>query len=542
MTTSSERILATPPVVRRLLAVEFVFSIAEVTAWITVLVVAFDRGGAGATGLAVVVQLVPTAVLAPVVAAAGDRFPRQLVLSVGFGVLAVSATGIAVSLAVSADLWLVFALAAAFTISLESTPATIASLLVRHARTPVQLLQWNVSQSFVRTAGSLLGPLLTSAALVLAGASWVFAALALMCGLTAAAIALRLPPDDRTTSTAGLHTVLSAAADGIAYAATTSGPRRVIGFIAATGLLIGSFDVVFVAVAFDELGRGGSAAAMLSAGFAAGGLLASALMHRRRMWSLFALTTMGVLLLSLPLIALGHIGHLVTALLLVGTLGAGDALVEVCGHTLLQRASSESMTSRVFGILRSWFFLAMSAGAAIAGVVVTRHELSTLLAWIGVASAIVLLFASLGLRRVATRSVDIDAATLESLRTVGFLDLLPLPTLEELADHLEVRVADPGCALITEGEDGSEFFVLVEGAVEISVQNEIVREVVAPYSFGEIALLHDCVRTATVTATQPSRLLVIEGRDFLDAIGRITTSKTMALDVASRFRRPTDGA
>ena len=526
--------------VRGLLAVGFVFSIAEVTAWITVLVVAFDRGGAGAAGLAVVVQLVPTALLAPVVTAAGDRFPRHLVLTVGFAVLAASATGIAILLASSADLWVVLLLAVAYTVALESTPATIASLLVRHARTPTQLMQWNVAQSSVQTAGSLLGPLLTSALLVIAGASWVFAVLAVMCAITAVGVAARLPPDDRRTSATGLRTVLRASADGVTYVATTPGPRRVIAFIAVSGLLIGSFDVLFVAVAFDELGRGGSAAAMLSAGFAAGGLVASAVMRRRSTWGLPTATAAGALLLSLPLIPLGFVAHLATALVLVGILGAGNALVEICGYTMLQRSSSESMTSRVFGILRSWFFLAVALGAAIAGFLVTRNDLSSLLAWIGVTFAVILLIGAVALRRMATRSVAVDATALEPLRTVEFLDRLPLPTLEELADRLDVRQVDAGCAVITEGEDGAEFFVLVEGAIEISTNNVVVDTVAAPCSFGEVALLHECVRTATVTTTQPSRLLVIERRDFFDAIGRTTTSRNMAFEVANRFRTPTD--
>ncbi len=269
--------------------------------------------------------------------------------------------------------------------------------------------------------------------------------------------------------------------------------------------------MVFVAVAFDELGRGGSAAAMLSAGFAAGGLLASALMRRRPTWGLLATTTTGVLLLSLPLVALGDVAHLVPALLLVGVLGAGDALVEVGGHTMLQRTSSESMTSRVFGILRSWYFFAVSAGAAIAGFLVTRHDLSSVLTWIGVGSAAVLVVGSLALRRVAAESVTVDAAALSSLRTVGFLDLLALPTLEELAERLEVREVAAGCSVITEGDEGAEFFVLVDGEVTVGTGG-VMDSLGAPCSFGEVALLHECLRTATVTTTQPSRFLVIQQR------------------------------
>jgi MFS family permease len=263
-------------------------------------------------------------------------------------------------------------------------------------------------------------------------------------------------------------------------------------------------------------------------------------MRRRATWGLTTATAAGALLLSLPLIPLGHVAHLTTVLVLVGLLGAGDALIEICGSTMLQRSSSESMTSRVFGILRSWFFLAASAGAAIAGFLVTRHDLSSLLAGVGLTFVVVMSIGAIALRRMATRSVAVDTAALESLRTVEFLDHLPLPTLEELAERLELRQVDAGCAVITEGSDGAEFFILVEGAVEISTKDAVVDTVAAPCSFGEVALLHECVRTATVTTTQPSRLLVIERRDFLDAIGRTTTSRNMALDVANRFRTPSD--
>jgi CRP-like cAMP-binding protein len=129
---------------------------------------------------------------------------------------------------------------------------------------------------------------------------------------------------------------------------------------------------------------------------------------------------------------------------------------------------------------------------------------------------------------------------LASLRTVEFLDLLPLPTLEELAERLDVRSVGTGSELIREGDDGAEFFVLVSGAVEITVNHEIIDTVRAPGSFGEIALLHSCVRTATVTTTEPSCVLVIERDDFLGAIGRTTTSRSLALEVAGGFGHPLD--
>jgi MFS family permease len=522
---------------RTLFGVSFVHSAIEYAAWITILVVAFENGGATAAGLVVAVQLIPAAVLAPIVTAAGDRFPRHLVLSVGFGVLAVSAISITAALAADAGLGLVYAGAAVFTVVLVSFPGAVASLLVHHARSPTQLMHWNVWQSFMRAGGVLTGPLITAGLLAVTEPAVVFGVLGATCALTAGAIQARLPRDDREASTVGLRTIVVDAVEGIRYVATEREPRRVIGFIGATGLLVGGLDVIFVAIAFDQLGRGGSVSAALTAAFAAGALVAAAAVSRRLRWRLTTLTSIGALLLSIPLVVLGELERLGPVLALIAVLGAGNALVEIGAHTMLQRACSETATSRAFGVLDSTLLVATSIGAGGAGLVLANTEIATFLVWLGAVAAATLVGLSLALRRIEQRSIaPADPEMVEALRTVSFLAPLPLPTLERLVRGLERRDVAAGDRLITAGDDGNEFFVLLDGAVEVTTAEGGVIRLTAPASFGEVALMHDSPRTATVTTIDTSRLAVIRRTEFLDAIKRSAASHRGALALAQSYR------
>jgi hypothetical protein len=188
--------------------------------------------------------------------------------------------------------------------------------------------------------------------------------------------------------------------------------------------------------------------------------------------------------------------------------------VEIGAHTLLQRTSSERMTSRSFGVLGSSSLAAAAIGAAVAGVVLSDNHLTV---------AVVTL------------------ALVDQLRTVSFLDPLPLPTLERLAAGLERRTADPADRLVVQGDPGRDFFVLLDGTVEVTVDGSVVGTMVAPASFGEVALLHDDARSASVTATTSCELAVIGRRQFLDAVERTLSSHREALAVAQQYRRPANG-
>jgi MFS family permease len=526
---------------RWLLTSVFVHAVAEFSVWITVLVVAFDRGGPSAAGLAVTAQLVPAAVLAPVVGAAGDRFPRQRVLAVSFLVLAAAAGGCAAALVLDTPLVVLYGFAALFTVATIATPATIASLLVHHARTPTQLTSWNISRSFARAAGSLIGPLLTAVLLAVAEPTVVFVVLAACCAVMGVVAGVRLPDDDRLPSQLSARAVLGDSWRGVSYIATAPAPRRIVAYIGATELLVGALDLIFVGVAFDQLGRGGSTVALIAVAFAIGTMLAVSLASRRPRWQLSRLITAGAALLTIPLLVVSEANALVAVLALAGLLGAGNGLVEIGTQTLLQRSCTETMTSRAYGALDSTTLITAAVGAAIAGQLIADGDLTDALAVFGLGGAIVLMGGGWRLRSTERSLRPTDNRLVASFRSVSFLASLPQPTLDRLARGAQRRMVPSGRPVVVEGEPGDEFFVLVTGGVQVHVRGEAVGRLHAPASFGEVALLHDTDRSATVITTEPCEFAVIRQAEFLDAVGRTASSHRGALDAAQQYGLQTSG-
>ncbi len=102
----------------------------------------------------------------------------------------------------------------------------------------------------------------------------------------------------------------------------------------------------------------------------------------------------------------------------------------------------------------------------------------------------------------------------DALRSAPLFEGLSRKELVQLArmsDDLEVP---PGQVLCKEGEVGQEFFVIIDGKVEITRKGKRVATRGAGDFFGEIALLEDTPRMATVTAKTPLRLFVLTRRDF----------------------------
>ena len=101
-------------------------------------------------------------------------------------------------------------------------------------------------------------------------------------------------------------------------------------------------------------------------------------------------------------------------------------------------------------------------------------------------------------------------------------DLLSLPLFDSLAESelaevaawFEVREVGAGVKLVGEGATGHSFFVISDGEVAVTANSEEIATLVTGDYFGELVLLGELRRTATVTTTKPSLLLVLFGTDF----------------------------
>ena len=136
------------------------------------------------------------------------------------------------------------------------------------------------------------------------------------------------------------------------------------------------------------------------------------------------------------------------------------------------------------------------------------------------------------MRRLDARLTE--PAHLPLLRSIGIFAPLAPPVLEALARQLESVTFEAGAAIVREGETSDRFYVIADGSVEVTQAGRLLRTEVAGEFFGEIGLLRDVARTATVTALTDTTLLALERHDFLEAVTGVSEARTAADEVVSR--------
>ena len=105
-------------------------------------------------------------------------------------------------------------------------------------------------------------------------------------------------------------------------------------------------------------------------------------------------------------------------------------------------------------------------------------------------------------------------ATTWDLAGIALLDDLEPEELTNIAPWFEVQDVSPGVNLTGEGASGYSFYILSDGTASVTIDGVEVNTLGPGDFFGELATLGDGVRTATVTTTSPSRLLVLFGTEF----------------------------
>jgi CRP-like cAMP-binding protein len=105
-------------------------------------------------------------------------------------------------------------------------------------------------------------------------------------------------------------------------------------------------------------------------------------------------------------------------------------------------------------------------------------------------------------------------ATPDDFAGISLFDSLDATARDAIAPWFELSDVSPDVKLIGEGASGYSFFVLREGTATVSIDGDEVRTLVPGDFFGELALLGDGQRTATVTTASPSQVLVLFGTEF----------------------------
>ncbi|MDQ4006108.1 MAG: cyclic nucleotide-binding domain-containing protein, partial [Actinomycetota bacterium] len=313
--------------------------------------------------------------------------------------------------------------------------------------------------------------------------------------------------------------------------------RVLVGLLAARSIVIGALDVMVVVIALGLLDLGRSSAGYLTATLGAGGLLGGlvALTLVGRRWLAWPLAG-GLLTLGVPVAVVGLVGNPVVAGLLLLAGGSGLTVADVAGRTLLQRVARDEVLTRVFGVLEGLDMAALAVGAFIAPMLASLLDIELALVLVGLFLPLLALLLWKRLQAV-DRDAPVRLAELRLLSEVPLFAPLGPPVLEALAHAAIMVEARDGEEVIRQGEEGDRFYVIRGGSVEVSRDGTPVATLGAGDYFGEIALLRDVPRTATVTATGEVRLLALERADFLEAVTGHPVSREEAETVADRRLR-----
>ncbi len=488
---------------------------------IAVSVYAFEAGGAKAVAIVTLIRTIPAAVAAPFLSTLADRLPRIPVMSASSlgSAIAVAAAGV-VALSDGSP-WAVYALACASSILGTLFLPAESALLPDLARDPEELTAANVTRSTIESVGSFVGPAIGGLLLAATSAGVVFIAAAATFVWEAAIVSLIRPPEkasveaDEEPSSEG---VLRSTVAGFKAIASERRLRLVIALYSAQTVLAGALGVLVVVTALELLDAGESGVGLLNAASGIGGIVgalgAFALIGRKRLASDFGL---GIVLWGAPLALVGAWPNKAVALLAFGVLGLGNTLVDVAGLTLLQRTAPPAVIGRVFGVLEMMLVGTIGLGAALAPLLID---------WVGIRWALVVTGAFLPVLAALTwrKLLQVDAESeppteaLRLLQPISFFAPLPAPTLERLASQAVPVDISAGTEVVREGDPGDRFYVIESGRFEVAVDGAKTGELGPGEFFGEIALLRNVPRTATVKAVADSKLLALGRHEFLEAV------------------------
>ena len=527
---------------RRVLLAFVGFSLAEWASWIAILVYAYNRGGATETGLAALVQLAPSALVAPLAAAVGDHVRRDRALLLAYLIQGASMSLTAVALLADAPGPAVYAAAAAAATAITLTRPIQAAILPSLSRSPAELTAANVAAGTVESASMLVGPILAGLALAVAGPGSVFigaaGVLLVGAGLVSGIRAIETQARLAQPGGSGWRSLVDEAFAGFGVLVAEQRPRTVLGLLGGSAVLWGALDVLLVVLALDLLAMGEPGVGYLNAAIGAGGLLGAMLsvllIGRARLAAPFAA---GMALWALPLLMVGLLPGPVAAILLLAAAGVGHVVMDVAGRTLLQRVAPDRMLTRVFGVLEGMQTAALALGSIVA---------PALILLVGERGAFVVAGAALligiaALWRPLRRGDAVGVARpreLAMLRGEPIFAPLSPPALEQLAASLVPVHAHAGSIVIRQGEPGEHFYLVASGRLGVEVDRRPVRKLGSGDSFGEIALLRNVPRTATVRAVEDSELLALERRAFLEAVTGQPASASAAEAVVRRHLEP----
>jgi MFS family permease len=498
---------------------------------IAIAVYAYNADGAKAVGIVLFARWGSAAVFAPWLALLADRMSRRRVMMSVDLSRATFVAGMALIAVTDGPSLVVYALAVMVSIISTAFNPAEAALLPTLATTPQELTASNLALNTISSVGMFVGPAVGGVFLAFAG-PWLVFVLTAASYFWSAVFVFGLPHDEPPEAPEGS----AIGAEFLAGFRAIGEDRRlqvVMGRIGAQMLVAGALEVIIVVDALRVLDAGNSGVGWLNTalgiGGLAGGLVGVALSARKRLAGDFRV---GLALFGGTLAVLALSSNFVVALLLFGVMGIGSTLVDVTGTTLLQRSAPPHVVGRVFGVLQSLMLGTIAIGALVTPLLVSTIGPRATFVAAGVVLPVLALLTWRAINAI-DRNAEVATEALELLRAISIFSPLPPAVIERLASvAAEVRFP-PGAVACAQGDPGERFYVIAEGSASVSSDGVEKPSLETGDFFGEIALLRDVPRTATVSAIGALRLYALERDDFIAAVTGHAPSREAAESVVS---------
>ncbi len=403
------------------------------------------------------------------------------------------------------------------------------------ARTPRELVATNVSSSTLEGLGTLVGPVLGGVLAATAGVDVAIAVAAAVSAACAVFVAgIRREGDVRGARRRVERSLRHELLGGVHTLTRDPHPRLIVLLFNAQTMVRGLLNVLLVVASIELLGLGEAGVGWLNAALGAGGLIgglaAVGLVARRRLAGVFGVA---LVLWGAPIALVGAWPEAGWALVCLGIVGIGNALLDVSGFTLLQRTVDEHLLGRVFGVFEIGVALATAVGSVLGSILVAQLGIRSALVVSGAILPVLAIASLRGLRRIDA-SVDVPERELELVSEVPLFAPLPATTLERIAARLERIDVVAGTTMVEKDAVGDRFYLIATGEIDVMRDGATMSTLGAGEYFGEIALLHDVPRTATCTARTDAEIYAL-GRDvFVAAVSGDARTSAAAEIVMSR--------
>ena len=518
-----------------------------------VLIWTYDIGGARAVGIWFTVRLVLMTIVTPFASTIVDRLPRKMVMIGADLIRALICLAVAGLIWADGPVWLVFVLATLAPLVGSPFRPAVAALMPKLVKTPDELTAANGTASTIESLAFFVGPALASILVTAIGIPVVIVFNALTFLWSALLVSrIRVPSEEPTK--AGESSEASDSEDAEDADDDSQGffmesmegfkaiwrdrDLRLVSGVYSAQTVVAGASVVFgieMAVQMTDFGTAGVGYIDSTFGVGAliGGLVAVGRSSAGKLATDFGL---GVIFWALPLLLAAIWPQMWAAFLAVFILGMANPVVDVNASTILQRKTDDKVMGRVFGALDTALIGSMAVGSAIMPIMIHFWGLRWSLAVLAILVSVSVVPAFGRLKAMDATLSEPEGLVL--LRKVPLFAPLELKSLERVAQQL-IRIEVPaGDVLIHEGDEGDRFYVIESGQMTATFEGSVLRQMGPGDPFGEIALLRDVPRTATVTADEPSVVLALERADFLDAVTGNSEVNNRADDMISK-RIPT---